>query len=47
MIVYYKTKAYKMTAAVDLSGLFQFVTPAVPATRHDIERLRELQEKFE
>jgi hypothetical protein len=36
-----------MTAAVDLSGIFQFVSPAVPATRHDIERLRELQENFE
>jgi hypothetical protein len=36
-----------MITAVDLSGIFQFVSPAVPATRHDIERLRELQENFE
>jgi hypothetical protein len=47
MVVYYKNKDYKMTAVVDLSGLFQFVSPAVPAMRHDIERLLELQEKFE
>jgi hypothetical protein len=39
--------AYKMTAVMDLLKIFQFVLPALPAARHDIERLRELKQEIE
>jgi hypothetical protein len=39
--------AYKETAVMDLSKIFQFVSPALPATRHDIERLREVKQEIE
>jgi hypothetical protein len=29
-----------MTEAMDLAKIFQFVSPALPAVRHDIEMLR-------
>jgi hypothetical protein len=39
--------AYKMTAVMDLSKIFQFVSPALPTARHDIERLREVKQEIE
>jgi hypothetical protein len=36
-----------VTAAMDLAGIFQFVSKAVPGARHDIERLRQIQAEFE
>jgi hypothetical protein len=36
-----------VTAAMDLAGIFQFVSKAVPGSRHDIERLRQIQAEFE
>jgi hypothetical protein len=32
---------------MDLSKIFQFVSPALPTTRHDIERLREVKQEIE
>jgi len=43
----HKMWAYKVTAAMDLSKTFQFLSPAVPATKHDIERMREVKQDFE
>jgi len=40
-------EAYKVTAAMDLSKIFQFLSPAIPATKHDIERMREVKRDFE
>jgi hypothetical protein len=39
--------AYKMIGGIDLSNIFQFLSPAVPAATHDIERMRQFQEEFE
>jgi hypothetical protein len=36
-----------MTGVMDLSKIFQFVSPALPAARHDIERLRQVKEEIE
>jgi hypothetical protein len=36
-----------MTAVMDLSKIFQFVSPALPVARHDIERLRQVKEVIE
>jgi len=39
--------AYKVTAAMDLSKIFHILSPAVPATKHDIERMCEVKRDFE
>jgi hypothetical protein len=36
-----------MIGGMDLSNIFQFLSPAVPAATHDIERMRQFQEDFE
>jgi hypothetical protein len=36
-----------MTAVMNLLKIFQFVSPALPAARHDIERLREVKQEIE
>jgi hypothetical protein len=36
-----------MIGGMDLSNIFQFLSPAVPAAIHDIERMRQFQEDFE
>jgi len=38
---------YKVTAAIDLSGIFRFVSAAIPGANHDIECFRQQKVEFE